>query len=50
MILFENISTEHQIIQADLGQTVTLSCLFDPEKIDQVRLSIFHRIEMNEGI
>ena len=31
-----NLDSQHQIIKADLGQTVTLSCLFDQEKIDQV--------------
>lgn len=39
LFLFENIYSEHQIIEADLGQTVTLSCLFDSDKIDQVNFS-----------
>jgi hypothetical protein len=27
----------HQILKADVGQDVTMSCLFDEDKIEQVR-------------
>jgi hypothetical protein len=42
MISFEQtLSTndyQHQILKADVGQDVTMSCLFDEDKIEQVRI------------
>jgi hypothetical protein len=29
---------QHQILKADVGQDVTMSCLFDEDKIEQVRI------------
>ncbi len=41
MISFEkSLSTndnQHQILKADVGQDVTMSCIFDEDKIEQVR-------------
>ena len=47
LILFPGIlsstnESPHQILKVDLGQTVTFSCLFDQEKIDQVCSSSIH--------
>jgi len=28
---------QHQILKADVGQDVTMSCIFDQDKIEQVR-------------
>lgn len=30
---------QHQILKADVGQDVTMPCLFDEDKIEQVRIS-----------
>ena len=32
--------SQHQILKADVGQDVTMSCLFDEDKIEQVRTKI----------
>jgi hypothetical protein len=43
MIYFEQILStndyQHQILKADVGQDVTMPCLFDEDKIEQVRIS-----------
>jgi hypothetical protein len=42
MIYFEKTfsinDNQHQILKADVGQDVTMSCLFDEDKIEQVRI------------
>jgi hypothetical protein len=42
MIYFEKTlsinDNQHQIIKADVGQDVTMSCLFDQDNIEQVRI------------
>jgi hypothetical protein len=42
IIFFEkSLSTndsQHQILKANVGQDVTMSCLFDEDKIEQVRI------------
>lgn len=38
IILSSNEFSQHQTLKVDIGQDVILSCQFDEEKIDQVRI------------
>lgn len=41
--------SSHQIFKVDLGQDLTMSCLFDQEKLEQVKRSISFRIFIDQS-